>query len=46
MIVVICAMSKERDALLKKMSNVKVQKGEKIYYHDETKSELSGYYFN
>lgn len=35
MIVVICAMSRERDALLKKMSNVKVQKGEKIYYHDE-----------
>lgn len=35
MIAIICAMSQERDAILKKMTNVVVKKGEKIHYHDE-----------
>lgn len=35
MIAVICAMKEERDALLKKMTDVTVKKGKKIIYHGE-----------
>ena len=34
MIAVICAMPEERDALLKRLSGVKVRKGKKLYYHN------------
>ena len=33
MIVIICAMPEERDALVSKMKNLKIKKGEKIFYH-------------
>ena len=43
MIAVICAMAEERDALLKLCSDVKVKKGDKIFYHGESLD--NEYYF-
>lgn len=42
MIGIICAMSEERDALLKLMTDVKVKKGHKLFYHQK---ELDNEYY-
>lgn len=36
MIGIICAMSEEKDALLKLMKDVKIKKSEKLFYHGQT----------